>query len=286
MFAILLLILSINTCLSAYELSIIAMFRDESRYLKEWVDYHRLVGVEHFWLYNDHSQDNWEGVLQEYVDAGIVDVINWGDKDQEATYGYTRQPAIYRDGIQRSIGNTKWVALIDLDEFIVPMKDETIVDSLKNYPPEAEAIYINWRNFGTGGVTVPEGESILYHLTACSLTSHSNNSVGKCIVRPERVNLDTLWTPHHFDLLGGISYYDGSAKCLSMREDGTDFDYGQKHSAKFLRINHYVLRDEYFFWNFRYPRTGDKVLLEEHYKSFSLVKDTAIQRFVKKLSGM
>ncbi len=286
MFIRLLLLLLVNAALSAYELSVVAMFRDESRYLKEWVDYHRLVGVEHFWLYNDHSKDNWQEVLQDYIDAGIVDAINW-DEFGDDTYGYMRQPAIYKDGITRSIGNTKWLAIIDIDEFIVPMKDMTIIDCLNNnYPKETKAIYINWRNFGTSGITVPEGGSILYHLTSCSLPSHPKNVVGKCIVRPECINLETLWTPHHFDLFGGTPYYDGSAKLLPKNKEGTDFKYDQKHSAKFLRVNHYALRDEYFYWNFRYPRCLEicsQVLSQEQYHLYNLVKDIAIQRFLEKL---
>lgn len=268
------------TSLSAYELSILAMFRDESRYLKEWVEYHRLVGVEHFFLYNDHSVDNWQEVLKDYIDEGLVEVIDWlSDGD---TYGYTRQPAIYRDGIQRAMGKTKWLAIIDIDEFVVPMKEQTITECINKYYPDADAIYINWRNFGTGGITVPEGQSILYHLTACSLSNHSDNKVGKCIIKPEVIVTETLWTPHHFDLIPGLQYFNGNGKPIAKIDGNSEF--GQIHCDKFLRINHYVMRDEFFFWNYRHPRQlkiGNIDVLMEHYESFSISKDMAIRRFCK-----
>ena len=33
-----------------YELGIVAIFRNEAKNLREWIEYHRLAGVEHFWL--------------------------------------------------------------------------------------------------------------------------------------------------------------------------------------------------------------------------------------------
>ena len=41
-----------------YDLAVVAIFKDEGRYLREWLDYHLLAGVEHFYLYNNDSADN------------------------------------------------------------------------------------------------------------------------------------------------------------------------------------------------------------------------------------
>ena len=34
-------------------LAICAIYRDEAPYLREWIEFHRLVGVEHFFLYDN-----------------------------------------------------------------------------------------------------------------------------------------------------------------------------------------------------------------------------------------
>jgi hypothetical protein len=39
-------------------LSICAIFKDEAPYLQEWIEFHRLLGVEKFYLYNNNSRDN------------------------------------------------------------------------------------------------------------------------------------------------------------------------------------------------------------------------------------
>ena len=51
-----------------YDLTITAIFKNEGHYLKEWLDYHLLAGVEHFYLYNNDSTDNYKEVLAPYIE--------------------------------------------------------------------------------------------------------------------------------------------------------------------------------------------------------------------------
>ena len=50
-------------------LSIAAIYRDEGPYLREWIEFHRLVGVERFFLYNNRSTDDHLEVLAPYIDG-------------------------------------------------------------------------------------------------------------------------------------------------------------------------------------------------------------------------
>ena len=58
-------------------LSICAVYRDEAPYLREWVEFHRLVGVERFFLYDNNSGDEHREVLAPYVDDGSVTIHDW-----------------------------------------------------------------------------------------------------------------------------------------------------------------------------------------------------------------
>ena len=60
-----------------HETSICAIFRDQAPYLAEWVEYHLLAGVEHFYLYNHKSVDNATAELEPFVRAGVVDLHQW-----------------------------------------------------------------------------------------------------------------------------------------------------------------------------------------------------------------
>ena len=50
-----------------YNLAVAAIFKDEAPYLREWLDYHLLAGVEHFYLYNNDSTDDYAEMLKPYV---------------------------------------------------------------------------------------------------------------------------------------------------------------------------------------------------------------------------
>eukprot|EP00965_Chrysotila_dentata_P228468 6196619-Pleurochrysis_carterae.AAC.1 len=49
-----------NTYSKPYALSIATIVQDEGRWLPEWLEYHSLsiVGVQHFYIYDDDSRDD------------------------------------------------------------------------------------------------------------------------------------------------------------------------------------------------------------------------------------
>lgn len=126
-----------------YKVSICAIFKNEAVYLKEWIEFHRIVGVEHFYLYNNNSNDNYMSVLMPYVNLGIVTLIDW--EKQHA------QMDAYANCIKKYAKDTEWLGFIDLDEFIVPNEDNDVYTFLcrfKNKP----AVLMYWRVFGTSGL--------------------------------------------------------------------------------------------------------------------------------------
>lgn len=267
-----------------YEISIISMFRNEGPYLKEWIEYHRIAGVEHFYLYNNNSTDNSLAVLQPYLDEGLVELIDWPYTLPNGCSFTPIQVDAFKDGIKVSQGKSNWVALIDIDEFIVPLKNQTIGECLKKNFPNANAIYVNWRNFGTSYTTIPLGDPLITKLIWCSMPSHSDNGIGKSIIRPEAVDINKAWYPHHFVLKDGYDYVNGSNKPL--QKEGLDFITDGYHHNKFIVIHHYCLRDEWFYQNVRLAKAkngyGDYNLLVEHYESFNAVKNFDMVNFLKK----
>lgn len=266
--------------LDAYELAIATMFNNVAPYLKEWIEYHKAVGVDHFWLYNDKSEDNWEEVLQPYIDEGTVEVFYW---PKAGLTWFREQRLAIKDGIKRAQQtNTKWIALIDQDEFLLPLDDsKSIPECLNKHFQTASAIYINWRNFGTGNVFLAPDDWMIFNLTSCSLITHSRNGVGKSIVRPECVIVDKINYVHHFPLVEGSTYLNGDAELFPM-VDGRVKVSG-KH-FKYIRINHYSFRDEKYFTEVRLPRAieiGHQKHADAH-DAFNLDKDYAIIEFIQK----
>ena len=53
-------------------LALCAIFRDEALYLEEWLQFHHIHGVEHFYLYDNGSADDPLGVLDPWVGRGAL----------------------------------------------------------------------------------------------------------------------------------------------------------------------------------------------------------------------
>ncbi len=95
-----------------HDLAVVAILKNEGAYLKEWLDYHLLAGVNHFYLYDNDSPDNQREVAAPYVKAGLVDYIN--------APGKKMQYAVYNDAVKRFKFRCRYMAFIDGDEFIFP----------------------------------------------------------------------------------------------------------------------------------------------------------------------
>ena len=87
-------------------MGIATMFYNEAPYLKEWIEYHRLAGVDHFWMYNNNSTDHWQEVLQPYIAEKLVEVIDWPSPPGSPYPSY--QVAAFQDAFVRACGVSMW----------------------------------------------------------------------------------------------------------------------------------------------------------------------------------
>lgn len=253
--------------LLAYQLSIAAIFQNEAPYLKEWIDYHRLVGVEHFYLYNNLSADNWEAVLAPYVNRGVVEVFEWPYASSNAVEWKPIQRKCYNDALMRAKKKTKWLAFIDTDEFICPLMAPDVPKFLSRYEKEA-GVVVWWQCFGTSGVKkIRPGELMIEKLTACAFKDDPVNGWFKTICRPERV------------------VRVANAHQVVARPPYKIIDEGKERA----QLNHYWTRDLWFMKHEKIPRHlrwgGLPNKVEEREKEMSLTHDFAIQPFVKKLKA-
>jgi hypothetical protein len=64
-------------------LAMAAIVKNEGRYLREWIEFHRLMGVEHFYIYDNGSTDNTPEILEPYVRTGLVTATAWPGQVQQ-----------------------------------------------------------------------------------------------------------------------------------------------------------------------------------------------------------
>ena len=126
-----------------YKVSICAIFKNEAPYLKEWIEFNHIIGIEHFYLYNNNSEDDYLSVLVPFIDTGLVTLIQWPNNQA--------QMECYKHCINNFKNQTNWIGFIDIDEFIVPRAKNNIYDLLKPFNKKRGAIKFYWKMFGTSG---------------------------------------------------------------------------------------------------------------------------------------
>jgi hypothetical protein len=265
-----------NSC--TYNLSACAIFQNESPFLKEWIEYHRIVGVEHFYLYNNNSTDDYSAVLAPYVQQGIVELFDWSSPPQVDWTPYQQQA--YNDCVQRSIGHTRWLAVIDIDEFIVPVRAPNIQALLKKFDTkEIGGLMCFWQMFGTSNChKLDPTKPMIEQLILKAPVNHPWNHQVKSICKPHIVARYAVHGAHY-----KRGYYDVTTK----HKSGP-----QQIVIDEIRIHHYWTRDEDFCFNVKIPRRerceGRPYRIDQMealIRDFNQVEDTTIHRFLPALKS-
>jgi len=159
-------------------LAVCAIAKNEGPYFEEWIEWHRGMGVEKFYIYDNESTDDTKKILAPYVESGLVEYVFWP--------GMKRQLPAYDDCINKYRLDSRWLAVIDLDEFIVPVKDKTIHEFLRRFE-EFSVVEINWLIYGSGGAKKKESGGVMERFKYHSLPNDISNRRVKSIVDPRRV---------------------------------------------------------------------------------------------------
>lgn len=202
-------------------LAVAAVFRNEAPYLKEWIEFHRRVGVERFFLYDNGSTDAGAEIVEPYVATGIADLIEWP--------GEVVQSLAYEDALYRYRKATRWLAFIDIDEFLFSPTYEPLPSLLERFEP-VPAVAVNWCVFGPSGrETKPEG-LVIENYTRRAVEDNPINRHVKSIVDPRQTV--AYHTPHSFQYVRGLPAYTERFKAVhGPLTRNVSFD--------LFRVNHY-----------------------------------------------
>lgn len=227
-----------------YQIAACLMFYNESFFLKEWIEYHKLIGVEHFYLFNNGSTDNYLEILEPYLSAGEVELFDYPQRgNNQAEHNIIQCCMIYNDAFAMTKGKVKWLAIIDADEFIYPVTGSSLLRILNKYDDEKiGGVYVDYLFFGTSHIKkIPKDRLITESLNHCAA---SPMAFGKSIVRPERVSGST--DPHR------MWYHPPFVHCDTKKRV---FDWTPPDPADdLLLLYHYYLGDEDHALNVTFDR--------------------------------
>jgi hypothetical protein len=193
-------------------------FKNVAQYLPEWIEFHQIVGFQHFYLYNNNSTDNYVEALAPYRDEGSLTLYEW---PETPAFPKADQHCVAHHGHE-----ARWIAFLDDDEFLFPTRGKNVRKILRRYEPYP-ALAVHWLMFGSSGhVRRPKGLVLENYLRRAKDVSPAIKSV----VNPRRIMAPGnthLWR-----------YKDGII-ASDERERPVEHWCATPAAAAILRINHY-----------------------------------------------
>lgn len=264
-----------------YELAIGTIFRNDAKYLKEWIEFHRLLGVDHFFLYNHLSDDDFLTVLTPYVEKKIVEIVEWNFPFEKGSHEewIQIQCGAYNDILQKHREECKWIVFLDSDEFLFPTQKESLPQFLKEYEAFG-GLCVSWRLYGTSHIMdISSDEWMIEKLIMAAPETY--HVFHKSIVNPRRVKefKNAHAATYHAPFFHVDAHQNRIEEGKMQSEAGLDL----------IRINHYWTRDESYFvhhklncrnrrgWSL-YHDLSRLIILNECY-------DPSILRFLPKLQS-
>jgi hypothetical protein len=206
-----------NTNNKKYNISLCCIIKDE-RYLEEFIIYYSIIGVEHFYIYDNESNIPIKDRLSNDYFKNICTIIDFPGKVQQLN--------AYNNCLEKYGNETKWLIFVDGDEYILPKKHDNLKNFLNDYD-DAYAIGINWIMFGSSFHEKKQDGFLIDKYRMCN---KSQNPHIKTIVKPEYTIKMT--DPHTAELTDNTKYMDSKKNIIHG-------PFNQNETVDIIQINHY-----------------------------------------------
>lgn len=254
-----------------HEIAIVCISKNEGPYIIEWIEFHRIVGVTKFYFYDNESEDNTAELLKPYIEAGIVDYT--------LQKGKAQQLIAYNDAIKKHKEDCRWMAFLDMDEYLMPTDKSKKLSDITNelvYKAKlgASGIGVNWAIFGTNGFKHKPTGLITENYTKRASNNYYLNIHIKTICNP-RLVIDYI-SPHYpIYIRGGYSIREAWGNRI--------FGWGASNIVyKNLRINHYYTKSEDEYIAKRARGLGDRegIYNDDHFEKYNQceVEDNSMEQ--------
>jgi hypothetical protein len=246
--------------MSQLPLAVCAIFQNEAPFLREWIEFHRLVGVGHFVLYDNLSEDDSVAVLQPYCDEGLVTLVPWPVSFEE--FAQTRA---YNDCLHRFGTGFRWLAMLDIDEFLFSPEEKHLPTVLDDYT-EFPGVLVNWQVYGSSGHIQSPGGLVIENFVNRAPTAWIRNKKSKTIIDPSRTK--SVLNAHYAE------YIDGALAVNENREPAKvilrNRACGQRWPLFFQRVQNRLYRELIRF----FPR----IPVDPYRWSLTTLRDVSVSR--------
>lgn len=209
-----------------YKVSVLAMFKNEMSIIEEWILHYINEGIEHFYLIDNGSTDNYINIINKYKNK--ISLIKDPTRLQQNT-----QSVLYNKHYLKKIKEeTEWIIICDIDEYFYINNNIKLIDYFNNNITH-DILWVPWRLFGTKFKDTPK--SLVKSLNIRKKDEIKNSfGHGKSIVKTNKI---LMLNVHLCDMLDNYKF-------LKIKFDDS------------LRLNHYKLISENYYKNNKCIRGG------------------------------
>lgn len=203
--------------------AICAIVRNENRYLREWIKWHKGLGVEKFFIY-DNGHDNDENPRDVIGDDPQVVIIDWRDRD-----GNTQCEA-YDECYREHGSEFAWMGFIDIDEFV--QSEMPLPDVLNTI--EADVVAFSWRMMTDNGLVHYDDRPVQERFTQPAEDLKPETQFVKSFVRGSIEGLSFDRDPHipHHPALEVVNPDGGKAPQCSVGTGSREVAWIDHHFTK------------------------------------------------------
>lgn len=257
---------------------IVAIAKDEGEYIAEWIEFHLLQGISHFYINIAGSSDNTEEILKRY--PGIVTLVDYPIIGEDEHKIHLWQLKAYHYGVIVSKTKSDWIAILDIDEFLYA-RNSTLPIALEAYQGQnIGCIAIRWLMFGSAGELEKKPGLVIERFTKRGKDPHVH---CKSLFKSNKY-VEQGGNCHTVRVRGNI--VDENKKILPV-EYAVDWSLGY---ANILAINHYNTKSKgecFKRWALRDGKATEVKNKEELFKANDLneVEDLYVQKYKDAIKG-
>jgi glycosyltransferase involved in cell wall biosynthesis len=284
-------------------IGLIAIFRNEADVLKEFIDHHIWQGIDHFYLIDNASTDDYQSIIRNYTNITILNEPR-----------LSNQKMVCEDGPQISSYNkalkhvtTDWVYVCDLDEFVYGPSGYTLKSFIIEHGDKFDQLLISLKTFTSNG-HIKQPNSVVDGFTErCALEKYTFTK--GCVKRNKIHDLDITdhTLTHGITTSPRLEIFNENFTHDSYTKNGSLGHLKQKSSFRKrtddslytdpLVINHYTTMSKERYFSVK-PNRGivswepykGKTTLEffqlkwDKYHSYSLCQDVELKNIKKEIS--
>lgn len=225
---------------------IVANFKNEFKYLFEWIAFHHCQGATYFRLYDNNSDDDSYELIKILQKFYKIEHIHW-----ETPFSVSAQCQIYTQSLRDLNDKVEFLSMIDVDEFVgvSDIENGNLAQYLNTLPLDVSAIAMHQRVYASSFQEQFLPDLVISRFTKTGPLNSSEHYWTKVTCRTSKVNY--FASPHSVRIFSG-NYILPDKTVIKSEQTGIV----ERLSDSSFRLHHYMVKSKQEFfekqkrWNY------------------------------------